>query len=138
MAMKRILLDTSAYSNLMRGNKKIAELLDEADEVFLCAIVVGELLAGFKRGSREQDNKSVLKDFLSVTNVGVLHIDDSTAERYSIILDYLKKSGTPIPTNNIWIAASAMQNGLVLLTTDQHFSLLPHVVSEIVTVLEKI
>lgn len=136
--MKRILLDTSAYSNLMRGNKKIAELLDEADEVFLCAIVVGELLAGFKRGSREQDNKSVLKDFLSVTNVGVLYIDDSTAERYSIILDYLKKSGTPIPTNDIWIAASAMQNGLVLLTTDQHFSLLPHVVSEIVTALEKI
>jgi predicted nucleic acid-binding protein len=136
--MKRILLDTSAYSNLMRGNKIITELLDEADEVFLCAIVVGELLAGFKRGSKERDNKSVLKDFLSVTNVGVLNIDESTAERYSIILDYLKKCGTPIPTNDIWIAASAMQNGLVLLTTDQHFSLLPHILSEIVTALERI
>ena len=108
------------------------ELLDNADEVFLCAIVVGELLAGFKRGSREQENKSILKDFLSISNVGILTIDDSTAERYSIILDYLKKCGTPLPTNDIWIAASAMQNGLVLLTADQHFSLLPHVVTEFV------
>lgn len=130
--MKRILLDTSAYSSLMRGNKKIAELLDEADEVFLCAVVVGELLAGFKRGTREQENKTILKDFLSISNVGSLNIDDSTAERYSIILDYLKKCGTPIPTNDIWIASSAMQNGLLLLTADQHFSLLPQVVSELV------
>lgn len=130
--MKRILLDTSAYSNLMRGNKKIAELLDDADEIFLCAIVVGELFAGFKRGSREEDNKSVLKDFLSVTGVGVLYIDESTAERYSTILDYLKKSGTPIPTNDIWIAASAMQHGLILLTSDSHFSYLPQIISQIV------
>ena len=131
--MKRILLDTSAYSLLMRGNMKIAELLDEADEVFLCAIVVGELLAGFRRGGKEQDNKSVLKDFLSVTNVGVLSIDDSTAERYSMILDYLKKCGTPIPTNDVWIAASAMQHGLILLTSDRHFSSLPQIVSETVS-----
>jgi len=128
--MKRILLDTSAYSNLMRGSKKIAELLDDADEIFLCAIVVGELLTGFKRGSREQENKVILKNFLSISNVGVLNIDDSTAERYAIILNYLKKSGTPIPTNDIWIAASAMQNGLVVLTADQYFSLLPQIVSE--------
>ena len=133
--MKRILFDTSAYSNLMRGSKKIVELLDNADEVFLCAIVLGELLAGFKRGSREQENKAILKDFLSISNVGILNIDDSTAERYSIILDYLKKCGTPIPTNDIWIAASAMQNGLVLLTADQHFLLLPHVVTEFVALI---
>jgi predicted nucleic acid-binding protein len=131
--MKRVLLDTSAYSNLMRGNKIISELLDEANEVFLCAIVFGELLAGFKRGSKEKDNKAVLSDFLSVTNVGFLYVDDSTAERYAIILDYLKKGGTPIPTNDIWIAAIAMQHGLVLLTSDQHFSSLPHIVSEVVT-----
>jgi predicted nucleic acid-binding protein len=137
MAMKRVLLDTSAYSTLMRGNKTITELLDEADEVYLCAIVVGELLAGFKRGSKEQENKSILKDFLSVPIVGILSIDEVTSERYSIILDYLKKNGTPIPTNDIWIAASAMQNGLVVLTADQHFSLLPHIVSKIVPVPQK-
>ena len=130
--MKRILLDTSAYSYLMRGNKDIAKLLDEADEVFLSAIVAGELLAGFKCGSKEQHNKSVLHDFLSVENVGIIHIDGETAERYSVILAYLKKSGTPIPTNDIWIAANAMQYGLVLITSDQHFSVLPQIVSEII------
>lgn len=129
--MKRILLDTSAYSHLMRGNKDIAKLLDEADEVFLSAIVIGELLAGFKSGSKDQHNKSVLHDFLSVESVGILYIDDETAERYSVIHAYLKKSGTPIPTNDVWIAASAMQHGLVLITSDQHFSVLPQIVSEV-------
>ena len=118
--MKRLLLDTSAYSHLMRGNKQIAKMLDEADEVFLSAIVIGELLAGFKKGGKEQDNKLILKDFLSVDTVGILYIDDTTAERYAIILDYLKKAGTPIPANDIWIAANAMQYGLVLLTADHH------------------
>lgn len=132
--MKRLLLDTSAYSNLMRGNRRVADLLDEADEVFFSAIVIGELLAGFKRGGKEQGNKSVLKDFLSITNVSLLCIDDTTAERYSIILDYLKKAGNPIPANDVWIAASAMQHGLTLLTSDQHFLLLPQIVSEFITV----
>jgi len=130
--MKRILLDTSAYSHLIRGNKEIASLLDEADEVLVSAIVVGELRAGFKNGTKEQQNISVLKDFLSVINVGILYIDDETAERYAIIFDYLKKSGTPIPTNDIWIAASAMQHGLVVITSDKHFAILPQIVTEIV------
>lgn len=131
--MKRTLLDTSAYSNLMRGNKQISEVLDESDEIFLPSIVIGELLAGFKGGAKEHDNKSVLKDFLSVTNVTLLTIDDSTAERYSVILDYLKKCGTPIPTNDIWIAASAMQHGLILITSDIHFTKIPQIVVEIVS-----
>jgi predicted nucleic acid-binding protein len=133
MAMKRILMDTSAYSNLMRGNKQITEILDDADEVFLSSIVIGELLAGFKRGGKEHNNKSILKDFLSVTNVALLSIDDSTAERYAVILNYLKKCGSPIPTNDIWIAASAMQHGLVLITSDLHFSKIPQIVAEIVS-----
>ncbi len=127
--MRRILLDTSAYSLLMRGNKDIAKLLDEADEVFLSAIVVGELLAGFKNASKEQHNKLVLHDFSSLEKVGTLYIDDETAERYSLIHTFLKKSGAPIPTNDTWIAASAMQHGLVLITADQHFSVLPQIVS---------
>jgi tRNA(fMet)-specific endonuclease VapC len=128
MAMKRLLLDTSAYSHLMRGHKEIAMLLDEADEVLLCPIIVGELLAGFKNGSKELQNKAVLKDFLSLPNVGVLSLDDTTAERYAVIFDYLKKNGTPIPINDIWIAACAMQHGLVLVTSDKHFSTLPQIV----------
>lgn len=132
--MKRLLLDTSAYSHLMRGNEQIANILDRADEVFINAVVIGELLAGFKRGGKEKLNCSILHDLLSVDTVSILYLDDTTAERYAIILDYLKKAGTPIPANDIWIAANAMQHGLVLLTTDHHFSCIPQVVSEIVPV----
>lgn len=131
--MKRVLLDTSAYSHLMRGNSEIAKLLDEADEVYLCAIVVGELLAGFKNGSREEQNKAVLEEFLSVPTVNILYVDDVTAERYALIVAYLKKNGSPIPANDIWIAAVAMQHGLVLLTSDQHFFALPQIVSRLFT-----
>ena len=83
--------------------------------------------------SKEQHNKYVLQDFLSVINVDVIYVDSETAERYSVIFDYLKKRGTPIPINDIWIAASAMQHGFVLITSDQHFLNLPQIVSEIVS-----
>lgn len=132
--MKRLLLDTSVYSHLMRGDKQIADILDGADEVFVNAVVIGELLAGFKRGGKEQRNCEVLRDFLSVDTVSTLFIDDTTAERYAIILEYLKKAGTPIPANDIWIAANAMQHGLVVLTTDYHFSGIPQIVAEVIQV----
>jgi predicted nucleic acid-binding protein len=128
--MRRLLLDTSAYSHLMRGNRQAVRILDDAAEVFLSATVIGELLAGFKQGSRELENRAVLNDFLSVTGVGTVGLDEETAERYALILDYLKKRGMPIPANDIWIAASAMQHGLVLLTADRHFTELPQIVVE--------
>lgn len=128
--MKRILLDTSAYSYLMRGSIAVSDILDNADEVFLSAIVIGELFAGFKRGGAEKKNIGVLKEFMSVPHVEILPLDDATAERYAVILDYLRKQGTPIPTNDIWIAASAMQHGLSIVSGDKHFSLIPHVITE--------
>ncbi len=132
MAVKRLLLDTSAYSYLMRGNGDVAALLDAADEVLICSIVVGELLSGFKKGAHDKQNKAVLDDFLTVQGVKLVVIDDVTADRYAVILDYLRKQGTPIPTNDLWIAACAMQHGLTLVTGDKHFSLIPQVITEIV------
>lgn len=132
MAVKRLLLDTSAYSYLMWGNADVAALLDAADEVCLCSIVIGELLAGFKKGTHEKQNKAVLDDFLAVPIVKLVSIDDETADRYAVILDYLRKQGAPVPTNDLWIAACAMQYGATLVTGDKHFSLMPQVVAEIV------
>lgn len=130
--MRRVLLDTSAYSLLMRGHKAVAALLDAADEVFLPAVVIGELLAGFKKGNSEQRNREILDRFLSVPRVVTLPLDDETSERYAVILDFLRRQGVPIPTNDIWIAASAMQHGLVLITADRHFLKLPQVVTDFV------
>jgi tRNA(fMet)-specific endonuclease VapC len=129
--VRRVLLDTSAYSLLMRGRKEVADLLDCADEIHVPAVVLGELLAGFKKGNSEQRNKEILANFLDVSRVFTLPIDEDSARRYAAILDYLQRQGSPIPTNDIWIAACAMQHGLVLISADRHFLKLPQIVTEL-------
>ena len=119
--MTRLLLDTSGYSAFMRGRPEVVAALQEADEVCLNPVVLGELLAGFIRGKRRKKNESELKTFLQSPRVKLLDVNSETAERYAVILNSLWKAGTPIPTNDIWIAASAMQHGVHLLTTDAHY-----------------
>jgi tRNA(fMet)-specific endonuclease VapC len=128
--LRRVLLDTSAYSLLMRGRKEVSALLDAADEVYLPAVVIGELLDGFKKGNSEQRNREILDRFMAVPSVMILPLDEETGERYAVILDFLRRQGSPIPTNDLWIAASAMQHGLVLITADRHFLKLPQVVTD--------
>lgn len=130
--MKRVLLDTSAYSYLLRGSAAVSDILESADEILLCTIVIGELRAGFKKGNSEKKNIEILSEFVSMPNVKIVYLDDATAERYAVILDYLRKQGTPIPTNDIWIAACAMQHGATVISGDKHFALAPQIIVEIV------
>lgn len=130
--MKRVALDTSAYSYLMKGNTRVAQLLNEADEVLVPAVVIGELLAGFKRGSAEQRNKAILDEFLATSTVSTCSLDEGTAERYAVILNHLRTQGTPIPTNDIWIASCAMQHGLTLISGERHFLSVPQILCKIV------
>lgn len=123
----RILLDTSAYSAAMRGHKQLHPEIQRADEIWLNPIVLGELNAGFLRGSRSHKNQEELRSFLASPRVEVLPVDAETSERYAVIRNALWKAGTPVPTNDIWIAASAMQHGLTILTTDAHYKKIPHV-----------
>jgi tRNA(fMet)-specific endonuclease VapC len=119
--MNRILIDTSAYSAFMRGHSLCVRAIQEADELVLNPVVLGELHAGFLRGKLKHKNHQELQSFLSSPRVNVVNLDESTSERYAVILQSLWQAGTPIPTNDIWIAASAMQHGLRLLTTDAHY-----------------
>lgn len=119
--MTRLLLDTSAYSAFMRGQPEVKLALQQADEISLTPVVLGELLGGFMRGKRRKKNEKELRAFLSSPRVTVVEVDEETAQRYALILTSLWKAGTPIPTNDIWIAASAMQHGLRLLTRDAHY-----------------
>lgn len=119
--MTRLLLDTSAYSAFMRGQPEVKLALQQADEISLTPVVLGELLVGFMRGKRRKKNEKELRAFLSSPRVTVVDVDEETAQRYALILNALWKVGTPIPTNDIWIAASAMQHGLRLLTRDAHY-----------------
>jgi len=126
---KIILLDTSAYSALFRGNDLVKEFLQEAFEVALNSIILGELLSGFSGGNFEEKNRQQLKDFMQTSRVTVYPMDMETSERYSSIWYYLRSQGTPIPTNDLWIAASAMQHGMTVLTTDRHFRKTPQILA---------
>jgi predicted nucleic acid-binding protein len=125
--MSDILLDTSAYAAFHAGHPGVGEAVRRAARVFVNAVVLGELRAGFRRGTHRARNEAYLRTFLSAPRVGILAVDDETAERYAAILDALRKAGTPIPTNDLWIAASAMQCGLVVVTTDAHFRGIPQI-----------
>jgi tRNA(fMet)-specific endonuclease VapC len=121
MEMRRLLLDTSAYSLFRRGHEKIYQELEWADHVFLNPIVIGELLAGFDRGRYKEKNRQELRTFIAETSVSVPPITDETSERYSLIYKDLKEQGKPIPTNDLWISAHAMELGTALMTADSDF-----------------
>jgi len=127
--MSRVLIDTSAYSEFMRGEPATIAALREADSIFLNATVLGELYAGFILGGRRAKNESELDRFLQSPRVDLLDVDDETAQRYAVILAALRAAGTSIPTNDLWIAASAMQHGLELLTFDAHFLRVPQILT---------
>jgi predicted nucleic acid-binding protein len=121
----RVLLDTSAYSAHMRAHPGVAQGLREADELYMSVIVLGELRAGFLKGSRSRRNEEQLRDFLSQPRIEVLDVDHGTSERYAAIREDLRRRGTPVATNDLWIAATAFQHGLRILTTDKDFQQIP-------------
>lgn len=126
--MSRLLLDTSAYSAFVKGEAEAVAAVQGADAIFLNPIIVAELLAGFGGGRRRAENESGLERFLESPRSVLVDVDRETAVRYAFILNSLRAAGTPIPTNDIWIAASAMQHGLDLLTADEHFAKVAQVV----------
>ncbi len=128
--MSRVLLDTSAYSAFMRGHPEIKQAVQAADELYINSVVLGELFAGFVRGKRRRKNEAELRTFTGSQRVRLLDVNEETATRYAVILHSLWQAGTPIPTNDIWIAASAMQHGLPVLTTDAHYESVPQIIVE--------
>jgi predicted nucleic acid-binding protein len=128
--MSGILLDTSAYSAFMRGHPAIKLFIQRSEEIRVTPVVLGELISGFKMGKDERRNRKLLEEFLSSPRVDIVEIDEETSERYAIILNALREKGTPIPTNDIWIASSAMQYGLRVLTTDTHYLQISQVLVE--------
>ena len=119
--MKKIVLDTSAYSRLMQGEKQVEQALNEADKVYLPLFVIAELLLGFKNGSKEKENRSILEKFESMETVERYFPTNETIEIFSDLFLSLKKAGTPIPVHDIWIAAIAVETGSEVLTYDRHF-----------------
>ena len=120
--MRPILLDTSAYTAFMRGEPEVVEVIARAGKILLTSVVLGELLAGFAAGMREPKNRAELARFIESPRVEVLPVTAETADCYALVWLGLRRKGQPIPTNDLWIAASTMEHGAALLTRDAHFA----------------
>ena len=120
--MRAILLDTNAYTAFMLGEAAVVEVIAHADRLYLNAVVLGELLGGFAAGKREAKNRSELARFLDSPRVEMLPVTALTADSYALVYASLRRKGQPIPTNDLWIAASALEHGAAVLTRDAHFA----------------
>ena len=130
MDVRRIILDTSAYSAFMGGHAGLKAALQEVDEIALNPVILGELRAGFLLGRHRRKHEDELARFCASPRVRVVPIDEETSVRYAVIVTALRGAGTPIPTNDVWIAASAMQHGLGVFTTDPHYEKVLQIIVE--------
>lgn len=121
----RVALDTNGYVAFCRGEEGTVDLLEKADSIHLPFVVLAELRAGFAVGKRGSENERVLGLLLSKPEVYSLFADDQTTQQYASVYRQLRRQGTPIPTNDIWIAALVLQHGLTLHARDRHFDHLP-------------
>jgi tRNA(fMet)-specific endonuclease VapC len=116
------MLDTNAYAALLSGDASVRETLASSSEILVPIFVVGELEAGFRGGTRYAENAAVFQRFLVKPGVRMVMCGHETARIYGEVRDCLKRAGSPVPTNDIWIAASAIEHEAVLLTYDRHFA----------------
>lgn len=123
--MNAILPDTNAYSRYCRGDEFVLEVLTRAKRVYMSIFVVGELIAGFKGGNRDSKNMAVLKEFMSIPTVEFLGAGWKTGEIFGDLKSHLKKAGTPLPINDVWIAAHCLETDSQILTFDVHFQKVP-------------
>jgi tRNA(fMet)-specific endonuclease VapC len=124
----RLCLDINRYVDLCKGVEDTARLVSTAETVSLPFVVMAELRAGFALGKRTAENERVLRRFLLKDGVAVLYPDDQTTHHYAAVFRQLRLQGTPIPTNDLWIAALVLQHNLRLHARDRHFEHLPQIV----------
>ena len=117
----KLLLDTNAYTALMRGDAAVAAKVQRSEGICMSAVVVGELLLGFRLGARFSQNQQQMERFMDNPYVEFLPVTRLTTEHFASLAATLKRRGTPLPTNDIWIAAQALERGAVLLSDDAHF-----------------
>lgn len=121
----RIAIDTNRYRDFCANDPVAVDRLQVAEQIFLPAVVLAQLRAGFLCGTRARENERTLTRFLSTPRVSVLYPTEATTHHYAHLFYQLRQQGTPIPTNDIWIAALAVEHGLSLFSRDGHFDHLP-------------
>lgn len=117
----RIVLDTNRYVDFCRGLPEVISIIQQAQKIYIPYIVLGELRAGFLSGKKSLQNERLLVRFLNSPRVAILFADENTTHHYARLFTQLRKQGTPLPTNDIWLAALVLQHDLQLFTRDKHF-----------------
>ena len=118
-------LDTNRLSDLFRGDTELASFLETVDTVYIPLVVLAEIKAGFYSGNQQNRNAGILRGFLAQPAVRVVCPGVETAEHYARIFAKLRQAGTPVPDNDLWIAALAFEHGFALITRDRHFLSIP-------------
>ncbi len=119
--MRPIALDTNAYAAFKHGDAQVVAVVQHAPTIILCVTVLAELLGGFAAGQRESVDRSELTQFINTPRVKVVPSTAATADLYALLYAALRRKGQPIPTNDLWIAASTLEHGAALLSLDAHF-----------------
>ena len=122
--MKNIVVDTNAYTRLLAGEEDVLNVIGTAEIAYMSIFVLGELYAGFAGGTKERGNKDALNKFLLKPTVKILNATSETAIIFGMVKQDLKMAGTPIPINDVWIAAHALETGSTLITYDSHFKII--------------
>ncbi len=125
----RVALDTNRLTDLFQGDAELAEFLATCDEVWIPLIVLAEIKAGFYGGTQQHRNEVLLRKFMAKPTVGMLLPGRETAEQYARLFVQVKRTGTPVPDNDLWIAALALENDLALITRDRHFDNIPQLLT---------
>lgn len=120
-----VALDTNRLTDLFHGDTDLAERLGSCEQVWIPLMVLAEIKAGFYGGTRQHKNEILLQRLLAKSTVGILLPSRETAEHYARLFVQLKRAGTPVPDNDLWIAALALEHDLILITRDQHFERIP-------------
>jgi len=119
--VRRVLLDTNVLAGFFAGDPEIVEGIQRCRTLALNPVILGEMLAGFAAGNRADANRNLLSRFLANPRVKLLSIGPETAEHYAAVFAQLRRKGRPVPSNDLWIAASTLEHGLALFTRDSHF-----------------
>jgi predicted nucleic acid-binding protein len=121
----RVALDTNRLTDLFQGDAELAQRLGGCEEVWIPLVVLAEIKAGFYGGVHGRRNEVLLQALLAKETVDVLMPGRETAEQYARLFVQLKRAGTPVPDNDLWIAALALEHDLLLITRDRHFERIP-------------
>lgn len=122
--MRKMLLDTNAFTALFRGDDTVLKSISNADIIYAPVVAIAELEAGFRGGTRYNENLELLERFLAKPRVETLPITRDTCDCFGRVKDNLRRKGTPIPINDVWLAAQCIESGSILITYDRHLSLI--------------